>query len=172
MIKLPDNIIISVAPATKRFGVIVFRNEEIICFAVKTLKPPRTNESIKREVSGSIENLIKEFIPQAIVIKSQGKQQLKSKQFKLIAGCIESQAKSHQIPVIRLKFETVKKSLCRKLKPNKVNTFNALTIVYPELRQFTGNSSKWRTQYYEILLLAAALGYYYQTVLTEPQSQN
>lgn len=172
MIKLPDNLIIAIAPATKRFGVVVFRNEEIIYFAVKTLKPTRTNDSIKREVSRSIENLVKEFIPQIIVIKSPSKQQLKSNQFELITSCVESQSKSYQIPVIWLKFEKIKKSLCRNLKSNKVNTFNALMVAYPELRQFTGNSSKWRKQYYEILLLAAALGYYYQTRLTKTQSQN
>ncbi len=167
-----DNAVIAIAPATKRFGVVVFRNEEIIYFVIKILKPPRTSESIIREVSNSIENLFKEFLPQAIVIKSPSKQQLKSNQYKLIAACVENQAKSHQIPVMRLKFETVKRFLCRNLKPNKTNTFNNLAAIYPELRQFTGKSSKWRKQYYEILLLAAALGYYCQTEMAKTYSQN
>ncbi|MGI8467317.1 MAG: hypothetical protein ACR2N3_02585 [Pyrinomonadaceae bacterium] len=169
--KSANNIILAVAPATKRFGAVVFRNTEIIYFAVKPLKPPRTNESIKWEVSRSIENLLKEFSPKVIVLKSPSKQQLKSKQFKLIAQCAESKARFHQIPAVRINFEKVKKLLCPNIKPTKANAFKSLAAIYPELRQFTGNSSKWRMQYYDILLAAAALGYYHQTVLTETWSQ-
>lgn len=170
--KSADNIILAIAPATKRFGAVVFRNAEIIYFAVKPLKLPRTNESIKREVSSRIENLVKEFSPQSIVIKSPGKQQLKSNQFELIVRCAESKARFHQIPVVRIKFESAKKFLSPDCQPTKANSFKSLAMVYPELRQFTGNSSKWRAQYYEILLVAAALGYYYQVGSAETQSQN
>lgn len=165
-----DNVILAIAPATKRFGTVIFRNAEIIYFAVKPLKPPRTSESIKLEVSISIENLVKEFSPQTIAIKSPGKQQLKSNQFELIAGCVESKAEYYQIPLVHIKFESVKKSLCPVCKPTKANSFKSLAVIYPELRQFTGNSSKWRMQYYDILLVAAALGYYHQKKLIKTQS--
>ena len=172
VIKQNENKILAIAPATKRFGAAILKDWELIYFAVKPLRPPRINESIKTEVSNSIEHLIKEFTPKVIVIKSPGKQQLKSIQFKLIAESIERRAEFNQVPVIRIKFETVKKFLCRNQKPIKANTFKSLADVYPELRQFFGNSNKSRREYYDSLLIAAALGYYYQTGLVEAESQN
>ena len=162
---------LAIAPATKRFGAAVFKDTELIYFAVKTLKPPRITESIKAEVSGSIEHLIREFAPKVIVIKSPGKLQLKSVQFKLITDQIGLAAKFNQIPVSKISFEPVKKFFCFNRKSSKDNTFASLTTVYPELRQFTGSPGSWRKQYYDILLIATALGHYYQTELIETQSR-
>ena len=106
-----------------------------------------------------------------IVLKSAGKQQLRSNQFRLITEQIENRAVSNQIPVTRIKFESVKKSLCRDRKPTKANAFKILADAYPELRQFTGTSSKWRAQYFDSLLVAAALGYYYQTESAESRRE-
>ena len=169
--KPDDHTILAIAPATKRFGAAVFRDAELIYFAVKALKPPRTTESIKKEVSLSVNHLIKEFTPKMIVIKSPGKQQRKSVQFELMSEQIETAANSNQIPVTKISFEMVKKSVCFNRKASKDNAFASLTTVYPELRQFVGSSSKWRKQYYDILLIAAALGYYYQTKMAETKSR-
>lgn len=157
-----DKTILTVAPAAKRFGVAVFNGAELIYFAVKILKPPRTDESIKEEISGNIKRLIKDFSPNVIVIKSPGKQQQASNRFKLITDQTESEANFNQTPFIKINFEAVKKSLCPDGKRSKVSVFKALAQIYPELTQFLNRPNKWQTDYWDAVLTAAAVGYCYQ----------
>ncbi len=161
MKELKNNLLVF-APATKRLGIVVFSQTNLIHFSVKTFTPPRTEASIKRQVSQMIRELINEFEPETVALKVLGKQQLKSKNLRLVSSLIKREFESAGTVLKEVSFEEAKKKLCYGKKSNKDNAFEALSLIYPELKRFAVCRNKSQKEYYNPLLSAAAIGCYFQ----------
>lgn len=165
--------ILAIAPVTKRFGVAVLENTELVYFAVATVKSNKIAQNLKIKISQTIRNLIGEFEPDLVVVKTLNKQQEKSKNLKLAVGQIETEAGRAGIRTEEVSFEAVKKLLCADNKPTKANAFKTLTKFYPELSRFLHQPNKWQKEYYDAMLSAVAVGFYRQKETSElRQSRN
>lgn len=153
---------LAIAPITKRFGVAVFENTELVYFAVTTVKSNKIAQSLKIRISQTIRKLIGEFEPNFTVVKLLNKQQEKSRNLKLAVRQIQAETKIVRIPLGEVSFDLVKKSLCAGSKPTKANSFAILADFYPELRQFLHQSNRWQKEYYDAMLSAVAIGFYCQ----------
>ena len=89
-----EDRVLAVAPCAKRFGVAIFAQSELIYFAVKTLKLPRTSNRIKKQVSASVQRLIRGFAPELIVIKTLSQHQTESENVQTIIHQIRASLKS------------------------------------------------------------------------------
>jgi hypothetical protein len=156
--KESKNNLLAIAPATKRLGIVVFSQTDLIYFSVKTFAPPRTETLIKRQVSQMIRELINEFEPKTVALKVLGKQQVRSKNLRLVSSLIRQESEKAGIVLKEVSFEQAKKKLCFGKKPNKENAFEVLSLIYPELKRFAGCQNKSQKDYYNSLLSAAAIG--------------
>ena len=154
---------LAVAVSTKRIGVVVFSEEQLVYFAVKTLKSPRTSYSVKRQVAHIVKEFINEYVPGLLVIKALGKQQVKSKKQRLAVTQVKSSAEAFGIYWTEISLEQIKPMLSVNRKPNKTNAFRALSQIYPELKRFVESQNLSQAEYYNSLLSAAAVGFYYQS---------
>lgn len=154
---------LAVAVSTKRIGVVVFSDEELIYFAVKTLKSPRTSYSVKRQIAHIIKEFINEYNPGLLVIKALGKQQVQSKKQRLAVRQVKSSAESCALSWTEVSLEKVKPLLSAHRKPNKTNVFRILSEIYPELKRFVESQNLSQAEYYNSLLSAAAVGFFYQS---------
>lgn len=159
--------ILATSLGTKRVGVAVYERTELIFFAVKTLKLPRTNRRVRRQVSLIMRKLFGEFDPHLLVLKSPGKQQARSKVLRAAFRQIKKEAEADGIPVIEVSFDQVKAALCGKEKPTKSNAFMILSEMYPELKRFVEYNNLSQAEYYNSLLSAAAIGFVYQSKIIE-----
>lgn len=154
------NKILAVAVCNKRIGLSIFSLRELIYFAVKTLKSPRTSEHVKQQVSETIQLLLAEYEPEAVVLKLLGKQQAKSDNLQLIFQIVKQQVENIGIPLYEISFNQAKQALCADKKVTRRNAFKILSEIYPELKQFANHPSHWQAEYYNSLLSAAAVGFY------------
>ena len=154
--------ILAASPFTKGFGIAAIYQNELIYFAVKTFKSPKTKQSVKRQISGIIRDIIEEFEPKMIILTKPSKHQTQSKYFDLINQQVKREAKLCQLPVFWTSFEVVKGFICPDEKRTKGAVFKAISKIYPELKQFINRPNKWQTDYWNPLLTAVALGYFYQ----------
>lgn len=154
--------ILTVAPFTKRLGFAVFDDAEIIYFAVKTFKPPRTVASVKVEISQSIKNLSAEFKPKLILVKTLNQWQVKSKNTAFVFSQVKREAEFQKVPLREISVEQAKQELCSGGKMTKVVLFKILSAVYPELKRFVLFQNLSQAEYYNSLLSAIAIGYYWQ----------
>jgi hypothetical protein len=153
---------LAAAVSTKRIGIVVFNDEELIYFAVKTLKSPRTSYSVKRQISLIVREFINEYKPDFLVIKTLGKQQMKSKKQLLAVRQVKSSAEAFGIPWTEISLEQIKPLLSAHRKPNKTNAFRTLSEIYPELKRFVESQNLSQAEYYNSLLSAATVGFYFQ----------
>lgn len=168
--KTDDQSIITFVFYAKRLGVAVFRRTELLCFAVKTLPPPRTESRIKTQILQIVKDYIEEFEPNQLIFKTPAKQQVKSNNFRLVERQIKIQARNLGIAVQEISFETVEKAYCNGRKANKITVFKDLSHFYPELNRLVNYQNKWQAEYYNSLLSAVATGYYYQSNLQNRKS--
>ncbi len=158
---------LAIAPITKRLGVAVFENRELLYFAVATVKSNKIAQSLKIKVSQTVLNLIGEFEPDLVVIETLNKQQEKSKNLKLAIRQTKVEAETAGIRAVEVSFNAVKELLCGDNKSTKTNAFVKLATVYPELQRFLRQPNKWQKEYYDAMLSAVAVGFYHQKEIVE-----
>lgn len=159
--------VLAIAPITKRFGAVVFEDMELVYFAVATVKSNKISQSLKIKISQTIRNLIGEFEPDLVIVKRLNKQQDKSNNLRLAVEQIKLAAETAHLKSVEVPFEAVKSLFCTDNKPTKTNIFAKLATVYPELRRFLHQPNKWQKEYYEAMLSAIAVGFYYQKEMPE-----
>lgn len=150
--------VIVITPFTKRFGIAVFSNSELLYFAVKTYKNPRTIESIKAEATQKLKNLIDEFKPELIIAKSLTRRQAVTNDHTLLVETIRCVAKLVSVPVDEVSFEEARRKLVFNNRPTKSRTFAVLQNIYPELTRFIHFQNRSQREYYTPLLSAVAIG--------------
>lgn len=163
--------ILAAAVGTKRLGFAVFQRTELLYFAVKTLKLPRTRRRVKRQVTLLTKKAFSEFKPKLLILKTLGKQQANSRILPVAVNQIKKEAEASGNPVIEISFEQVKAILCKGQKPTKRNAFKALSEAYPELKRFIHYNNLSQAEYYNSLLSAVAVGYAYQSNLLQPDQK-
>jgi len=154
--------ILAVAPYTKRLGFAVFANTEILYFAVKTFKLPRTVASVKAEISQNIRKLTEDFKPELVIVKILNSRQIKSKKLRSVVEQIKLEAEYRNLTVKAISFERVKQELCADEKATKAVLFKILSARYPELKRFASFQNLSQAEYYNSLFSAVAIGFYWQ----------
>src|SRR5438128_2445544 len=116
MKKAVTNFIV-ITPYTKRFGVAVFSRAELVYFGVKTLPAPRTIESIRSETARQLKDLIIEFSPTLVVVKTLTGPQTNSEKHRHLADTVKQVSESAGIPAEESPFEAIKQRLAQTKYP-------------------------------------------------------
>lgn len=147
------------ASYTRRFGIAVFRNAELRYFGVKTFSLPRTEESVRCEAAVAVENLINEFRPDLVIMKSPTKRQADSLIQQVVVNEIKRITELAGIPLTEKPFEDAKEKLSPLTRPTRTSTFAAVREIYPELRRLSDFQNPFQEEYYRPLLSAVAIGF-------------
>jgi RNase H-fold protein (predicted Holliday junction resolvase) len=161
--KLKSDNLLAVAVCTKRLGLAVFCQKELLFFAVKTLKPPRTVQYAKRQISQIFQDTAAEYAPKLVVLKLLGKHQAKSKKLQSAIRVIKREAQTARIFLDEISFEEAKQKLSDGKKPVKAEAFSKLSKIYPEIKRFVKFQNPSQAEYYNSLFSAVAIGFYFQS---------
>jgi len=156
-----DNLLI-VTPYTKRLGMAVFKHGELIYFGVKTFRRPRTAESINDETAKKLAELLNDFNPGLLIVKSLTAHQLGSDKHKGIERTIKRALNTAGISIIESSFEEARQNLVTDGKPLKKIVFDIIRKLYPEMARFVHFQNRHQSEYYTPMLAAITIGLAYR----------
>lgn len=145
-------------PYTKGLGVAVFRFDELVHFAVKTLQAPRTVENIRSSAERHVTNLIVDFGPDLVVIKALTRRQRRSTRQSQLAAATKRVAAKNLVALRFFSISTVGRSLQIGRVPAKQAIIAKVRSEYPELSRFDRFQNRSQKEYYLPMLWAVAIG--------------
>lgn len=152
------NRVLVVAPYSQRLGVAIFAGSDLIHYAVKTFKLPRTEQSVMVETSAQMRLLINEFRPKSVMVKKLSRRQISSRNQRAILEQVEIEANTARLLTQEFSFEDAKQELSEGVGPTNTAAFRALIHVYPELEKLSHFQNRHQKEYYVPLLTAVAIG--------------
>ncbi|MFN0279176.1 MAG: hypothetical protein ACKVRN_11315 [Pyrinomonadaceae bacterium] len=156
------NNLLIVTPYTKRLGMAVFQDGELIYFGVKTFKRPRTAESISDETANKLGELLDQFNPALVIVKSLTTHQTGSVKHRGIARTIKRTLNTVGISIVESSFEEARRNLVAEDNPPKKSAFAILRKLYPELARFVYFQNRHQSEYYTPMLAAITIGLAYR----------
>ena len=152
------NHFLVVTPYTKRLGIAVFQHAELVYFGVKTFQRPRTVASISDETAEKLTELIDEFKPRLVILKSLTMHQTGSDKHRHVAGTIRHIVNIAGLPSEERSFEDARRDLLTENAPQKNRAFEVLRKLYPELARFIQFQNRSQEEYYTPMLAAITIG--------------
>ncbi len=154
----PKTILV-VTPYTQRFGIAVFKGEELLHFAVMTFQRPRTTGSIEIETTKKMKALMNVFMPSLVVMKSLTKLQAASENHRQVAKVVSRIMQLATVPIKEISFEEARYRLVTGKRPTKGRTFEVIEKIYPELSRFMHFQNRHQSEYYTPMLSAVTIGF-------------
>jgi hypothetical protein len=152
------NHFLVITPYTKRLGIAVFRDTELVYFGVKTFQRPRTRDSIRDETTKAMTQLIREFKPRSVILKSLTTHQAASDKHRRVAATISQIVKIAGIRSEERSFEDARRKIVGENGSQKNRAFAVLCQLYPELGRFIQFQNRSQEEYYTPMLAAITIG--------------
>lgn len=150
--------ILVITPYTKRIGIAFFDGRELVYFAVKTFRRPRTMGSIRGETRLRVVYLIRRFKPAILIVKSVSSYQHASQNHREISRSIRVTARRAKVATRSISFESAKRQIVLSGRMTKKRTFRILGQRYPAIARYVPIRNRDEDEYYTPLLSAVAVG--------------
>ena len=157
MTTIPNRVLVT-APYSQRLGVAVFAGSDLIHYAVKTFRLPRTERSVRCETSAQLNQLFDEFRPRSLIIKKLSRRQIKSPNQRAVVAQLSADASEAGIRIAELSFEEAKRDLSEGSVVTNAEAFLTLLRIYPELERLGHFRNRHQREYYVPVLTAVAIG--------------
>jgi Holliday junction resolvasome RuvABC endonuclease subunit len=135
--------ILCVDPGTRRCGVAVFKDAEIVAAQVKTLFTNGFSRKRLKEVRKVFSSLIEDYAPNVLAIErplvSCSK---RSKQLDAIINEIKCLAKKEKIKIYEFSALAVRKIICGNAGAAKKDVAEQVSLIYPELKNLLKEDPK------------------------------
>jgi hypothetical protein len=147
-----------IAPYTKRFGIAVFGRSELLHFSVHQYKTIR--DSVGRDSSNQsgVGELISDFKPKMIMLKSLTVRQGKSEVQRDFSREVMRIAAAESIRVDEVDFDRIKSKFPGNQKITQRQLFANLAVTFPELTRIVKFQNPAQAEYYTPVLSAIAIG--------------
>src|SRR5438128_7650796 len=129
----PEKRILAIDPGTKEIGVVVLEGNELIFYAVKTIRDRSTAQRILAHVAAITQELITQYDPQYLAIEKMFVVQKSAALLSVAAEEIKSVAKSNGLPIYEYAPSTVRKFICQSGAATKRDVAQVVAQRYPEL---------------------------------------
>ena len=136
----------------------MFQHAELVYFGVKTFRRPRTVDSINRETAEKLTELIDEFNPGLVILKSLTFHQTGSDKHRHVVGTIRRAIEIAGIRGEERSFEDARRDLLTENVPPKNRAFEIIRNIYPELARFIQFQNRSQEEYYTPMLAAITIG--------------
>src|SRR5260370_33801000 len=126
-----DNRILAIDPGTKEIGVAVLEGNELIFYAVKTVRDRSTAQRILAHVAAITQDLITRYEPKYFAIEKMFVIQKSAALLSVAAEEIKGVAKSNGLPVYEYPPSTVRKFICQNGAATKRDVAQVVAQRYP-----------------------------------------
>lgn len=150
--------VLALAPGKRFFGVAVFRGAELTHFSIRRLRNDKSTTPLKKAISALVNQLLSEFQPQIVVVRSQSKYQKLSTTVGSTIRLIEEETNARRVELVAVCLEEIRLILGTGKQSSQKSAFRNLANIYPELKQFLNRPNKAQTEYYHNLLAAVSVG--------------
>lgn len=157
MSQMLSSIILGIDPGARQIGVSVFKDDELIFYAVKSIKKPNKEESLikLRKVVGE---LIASYQVEFVAIEKVVFVQQHRSFVKVVYEEIKDFLKRQNIELFEYNPKLIRQTICGLQKPTKRNTALILAQRYGELTRYFNVPRLWQKRYFAQLFDAIAVG--------------
>ena len=149
--------ILAIDPGTKQIGVAVLDGEDLIFYAVKTVRDRSTAQKILKQAAFIIRELIVQYEPDCLAIEKMFIVQKSAALLSVVAEEIKSEAEAFGLPVYEYAPTVIRKSVCGSGKGTKREVAKVVSNRYPELARHLSTRAKWEESYYANIYDAVAV---------------
>lgn len=150
--------VLAIAPGKRFFGIAVFQGTELTHFSIRRLRNDKSTTFLKKAISALVNQLLYEFHPQMVVVRSQSKYQKLSTTVGSAIKLIEHETNAKRVKLVTVCLEEVRLALGTAKQSSQKSAFRNLANIYPELKQFLNRPNKAQIEYYHNLLAAVSVG--------------
>ena len=151
-------IVLGIDPGARQIGIAIFRGEELIFYAVKSIKKRTASETLRklRKVMGK---LIAEYRVECAAIEKVVFIQQQSSFVKRVEEELEEFVRKRQdIELFEYHPKLIRQIVCGLERPTKRNTALILSQKYGELAHYFNVPKLWQKRYFALLFDAIAVG--------------
>lgn len=155
-------IVIAVVPGTRSLGIAVFKDVELIYYAIKEASKHRlrhTPYSRARKATRVVEQVIHKYQPSHFVTLNLHAIQRLSTKLPIIAKEITRHARHFKLTLHTYERAEIRKRHCPEGRATRQAVAIHLSTLYPELSRYVKEVSLWQRLYYTRMLDAVATGY-------------
>ncbi|MCB9503234.1 MAG: crossover junction endodeoxyribonuclease RuvC [Deferribacteres bacterium] len=156
--KKNNNRILAIDPGAREMGIAIMDGDELIYASVKSLRPFRPQNRLKKAVKEILAKLILEYGVTTIVAENGWVSQLKNQLFDAAFSAIKETAKQKKLPFHTHTPSSIRKIVCSNGKANKKETARKIAERYPELTIYLEQDKRWKEQYWLHMFDAVAVG--------------
>ena len=150
--------ILAIDPGTKEIGVAVLDEEELIYYAVKTIRDRGTAQKVLRQAVAVVIDLIATHQPDCVAIEKMFVVQKSAALLSVVAEEIKSAARGTGLDVYEYAPTTIRKFICQTGKATKEEVAKIVAGRYPELARHLNSVTRWERKYYANMFDAVAVG--------------
>ncbi|MEP6912950.1 MAG: crossover junction endodeoxyribonuclease RuvC [bacterium] len=150
--------ILAVDPGTREIGVAVLDGDELIYYAVKTIRERGTAQKVLRQAVAVVVDLIGAYEPDCLAIEKMFVVQKSAALLSVLAEEIKSAARGTGLDVYEYAPTTIRKFICQTGKATKSDVAKIVAGRYPELARHLKAITRWEEKYYANMFDAVAVG--------------
>lgn len=155
---IKQTTILAIDPGTRQLGVAVFSGEELLYYAVKTIRRRGSASEILRQVRQVVSRLIADYKPQSLAIEKMFLIQKSAALLNVTADEIKAVAKAEGLAIYEYAPTVVRKIICNTGRATKKEAAKVIVSMYPELTRFLQQRTKWEELYYANMFDAVGVG--------------
>lgn len=141
----------------RQIGVSIQRNEELVFYAVKSIKQNSKTETLKR-LQNVLEALIAKYDIEVIAVEKSVYPQQQNSFVKIVYQATKDFALQRNIRLFEYHPNLIRQIICQMKKPTKYNTALILAQRYTELARYFNVPKLWQKRYFAQLFDAIAVG--------------
>ncbi len=150
--------ILAIDPGTKEIGIAVLDGEELIYYAVKTIRDRSTAQKVLRQAVTIVIDLIAAHRPDCLAIEKMFVVQKSAALLSVVAEEIKAAARGSGLDVYEYAPTTIRKFVCQTGKATKAEVAKTVAVRYPELARHLNSITTWEQKYYANMFDAVAVG--------------
>ena len=150
--------ILGIDPGSREMGVVILEGDDLIYYAVKTLKQYRPAKELKRAVKEILARLVIEYDVKVLAVENGWFSQSASPLFRTAFEAIAEVAKQRKLTMVTYAPKTIRKFICGDGKATKKRTAQVLAQSYKDLAIYLEQDRRWKEKYWMHCFDALAVG--------------
>jgi Holliday junction resolvasome RuvABC endonuclease subunit len=156
--------VLGIDTGARGLGVSVFRGEELLFYAVKSIKRPEKEESLMK-LKAVLRELMATYQVDFVALEKIVFVQQHRSFVKVVYDEVRDFFKERKIELFEYNPKLIHQTICGLEKPTKRNTALLLAQRFPELARYFNVPRRWQKSYYAQLFDAIAAGFVCATEL-------
>jgi len=150
--------ILAIDPGTREIGIAVLDEDELVYYAVKTIRDRSTAQKVLRQAVTILVELIAAHRPDCLAIEKMFVVQKSAALLSVVAEELKTAARGGGLDVYEYPPTTIRKFVCQTGKATKAEVAKVIAGRFPELARHLNSVTAWEQKYYANMFDAVAVG--------------